>query len=150
MEWGYSRSVRAFMCPYTGCTVTPCSPTQTFEKAAEFGIKYHRLAAPLATVSFEEREGLAVCACEPVAHPKIDDQLYRFITEVYIATHLSLHRDVMGQTFRPRETSMAVLLDRLFTSARAQSCDSLGATGRSAHATPGSPIKWPGCFRSRS
>ena len=45
------------MCPYTGCTVTPCSPTQTFEKAAEFGIKYHRLAAPLATVSFEEIAG---------------------------------------------------------------------------------------------
>jgi hypothetical protein len=39
---------------------------------------------------------------EPLLHPRIDSVLYRFVTELQIATHISLHRDIMGEFFKPR------------------------------------------------
>jgi AraC-like DNA-binding protein len=77
-----------------------------FRRTMGFAIRYHQLATPLASISFEERDGRAIWTIEPVLHPKIDSQLYRFVTELQIATHISLHRDIMGQTFGPREIGL--------------------------------------------
>jgi AraC-like DNA-binding protein len=77
-----------------------------FRRTMDFAIRYHQLATPLASISLEERDRLGIWTIEPVLHPKIDSQLYRFVTELQIATHISLHRDIMGQSFRPREIGL--------------------------------------------
>jgi AraC-like DNA-binding protein len=74
-----------------------------FRKTMDFAVRYHQLATPLAAISFEERNRLAIWTIEPLLHPRIDSQIYRFVTELQIATHISLHRDIMGERFRPRE-----------------------------------------------
>lgn len=74
-----------------------------FRRTMDFAVHYHQLAAPLATIAFEERDHLGIWTVEPLLHPKIDSQLYRFVTELQIATHIALHRDIMGESFKPRE-----------------------------------------------
>ena len=78
-----------------------------FRSTMDFAVRYHQLATPLATIAFEERDGLAIWTIEPLPHPKIDSRLYRFVTELQIATHISLHRDIMGEAFQPREILLA-------------------------------------------
>ena len=77
-----------------------------FRRTMDFAVRYHQLATPLATISFEERDRLGIWTVEPLLHPKIDSQLYRFVTELQIATHISLHRDIMGDRFRVREIGL--------------------------------------------
>ena len=77
-----------------------------FRRTMEFAVKYHQLATPLAAISFEERAQSGIWTIDPLPHPGIDSRLYRFVTEMQIATHLSLHRDIMGASFAPREISL--------------------------------------------
>jgi AraC-like DNA-binding protein len=72
-----------------------------FRRTMDFAVRYHQLATPLATISFEERDRHGIWSVEPLVHPTIDAQLCRFVTELQIATHISLHRDIMGDAFRP-------------------------------------------------
>ena len=74
-----------------------------FRRTMEFAVHYHQLATPLTTIAFEERDRLGTWTIEPLLHPKIDSLLYRFVTELQIAIHISLHRDIMGESFKPRE-----------------------------------------------
>jgi AraC-like DNA-binding protein len=78
-----------------------CSPD--FRRTMEFAVRYHQLATPLATITFHGRDRMGVWTIEPLLHPRIDSLLYRFVTELQIATHISLHRDIMGESFKPRE-----------------------------------------------
>jgi AraC-like DNA-binding protein len=78
-----------------------------FRSTMDFAVRYHQLATPLATIAFEERDGVGIWTIEPLPHPKIDSQLYRFVTELQIATHISLQRDIMGEAFQPREILLA-------------------------------------------
>ena len=77
-----------------------------FRRTMEFAVRYHQLATPLATIAFYERDRMGVWTIEPLLHPSIDLLLYRFVTELQIATHISLHRDIMGESFKPREISL--------------------------------------------
>ena len=77
-----------------------------FRRTMEFAVRYHQLATPLATIAFHEFDRTGVWTIEPLLHPKIDSLLYRFVTELQIATHISLHRDIMGESFKPREISL--------------------------------------------
>jgi AraC-like DNA-binding protein len=77
-----------------------------FRRTMEFAVRYHQLATPLATIAFRELDRTGVWTIEPLVHPKIDSLLYRFVTELQIATHISLHRDIMGDSFKPREISL--------------------------------------------
>jgi AraC-like DNA-binding protein len=77
-----------------------------FRRTMKFAVRYHQLAAPLATIAFSEHDGVGAWTIEPLLHPRIDTQLYRFVTELQIATHISLHRDIMGESFKPREISL--------------------------------------------
>ena len=70
-----------------------------FRRTMEFAVRYHQLATPLATISFHERDRMGMWTIEPLLHPKIDLLLYRFVTELQIATHIALHRDIMGEFF---------------------------------------------------
>lgn len=42
----------------------------------------------------------------PIAHPRVDAAMYRYLVELQIGTHWSLMRDVMGQAFAPREIAL--------------------------------------------
>ena len=77
-----------------------------FRKTFHFCVKYHVLAAPLVTFSFSERDGLGIWTIDPILHPLVDQQLYRFVVELQIGVHLSLQRDVMGPSFVPREITL--------------------------------------------
>ena len=77
-----------------------------FRRTMEFAVRYHQLATPLARISFEERDRAGTWTIDPLLHPRIDARLYRFLTELQIATHVSLHRDIMGPAFVPREIAL--------------------------------------------
>jgi AraC-like DNA-binding protein len=81
-----------------------CCPD--FRKTVAFAELYHALAAPLTTIEFSEKEGLASWVIEPHAHAAADPQLYRFIAEMQIGIHISLMRDVMGPAFAPDHISL--------------------------------------------
>ena len=72
-----------------------------FRSTMDFAVRYRQMATPLVTIAFEERDGLGIWTIEPLTHPKIDSRLYRFVAELQIATHISLHRDIMGEGFKP-------------------------------------------------
>jgi AraC-like DNA-binding protein len=78
-----------------------CCPD--FRKTMNFAAQYHMLAAPLATIDFDEENGFARWTIEPNLHAATDPQLYRFITEMQIGIHISLMRDIMGSAFTPYE-----------------------------------------------
>jgi AraC-like DNA-binding protein len=82
-----------------------CCPD--FRKAMDFAMRYHALAAPLATIEFREDKGYARWTIEPNLHAVGDFALYRFITEMQIGIHISLMRDIMGPTFAPSEITLA-------------------------------------------
>ena len=82
-----------------------CCPD--FRKAMAFAELYHALAAPLATIEFNEEEGFASWIIEPNARAATDPQVYRFIAEMQIGIHISLMRDIMGPSFTPDQISLA-------------------------------------------
>ena len=77
-----------------------------FRRTMEFAVRYHLLATPLATIAFDELNRMGIWTIEPLLHPRIDSLLYRFVTELQIATHISLHRDIMGDSFKPHKISL--------------------------------------------
>jgi AraC-like DNA-binding protein len=77
-----------------------------FRKTFHFCVKYHVLASPLVTFSYSERKGLGIWTIDPILHPLVDRQLYRFIVEMQVGVHLSLQRDVMGPSFCPKEITV--------------------------------------------
>jgi len=68
-----------------------------------FAEKYHQLATPHAEISFREEADRGVWTIVPAPHPDVDAPLYRFLVELQFGIHTSLHRDVMGSSFLPRE-----------------------------------------------
>lgn len=72
-----------------------------FRETMRFVVRYHQLATPLVKLQFVEESARAVWKIDPVPHPSIDLQLYRFIIELQFGVHVSLHRDVMGASFCP-------------------------------------------------
>ena len=74
-----------------------------FRQTMRFAEQYHQLAAPLVDHAFAEAEGDGVWTITPKPHPQIDPILYRHVVELYFGIHTSLHRDVMGPDFAPRE-----------------------------------------------
>lgn len=74
-----------------------------FRQTMRFAEQYHQLGAPLIDHSFAEEQGAGIWTITPKAHPQIDPILYRHVVELYFGIHSSLHRDVMGPEFAPRE-----------------------------------------------
>jgi AraC-like DNA-binding protein len=72
-------------------------------KAIQFAVQYQQLATPVAEVSFKEETTCGAFTVAPLAHPRIDARLYRFIVELVFGTIISLSRDAMGPSFSPRE-----------------------------------------------
>lgn len=82
-----------------------CCPD--FRKAMEFAMRYHALAAPLATIEFKEDKTSAKWTIEPNLPAMAAPTLYRFIAEMQIGIHISLMRDIMGPSFAPVEIGVA-------------------------------------------
>jgi hypothetical protein len=72
-------------------------------KTMKLAIEYHRLATPLADIAFREESGRGVWIINPAPYPEIDAPLYRFLVDMQLGIHISLHRDVMGPSFSPAE-----------------------------------------------
>jgi AraC-like DNA-binding protein len=77
-----------------------------FRKTMDFAVAYHQLATPLAEISFSEKDQNAVWTIHPLIHPSIDGPLLRFLTEMQLGIHLALHRDIMGDAFKPTKVAM--------------------------------------------
>ena len=52
-----------------------------FRKTMELAVRYHPLATPLTTISFEESQSCAKWVIAPLPHPRMDGALYQFVTE---------------------------------------------------------------------
>ena len=74
-----------------------------FRRTMAFAVEYHQLAAPLVDVQFLEQDKDAAWTMAPLPYPQVDAQLYKFIVELQAGVHVSLHRDIMGQSFCPSE-----------------------------------------------
>jgi AraC-like DNA-binding protein len=74
-----------------------------FRQTMYFAMKYHELAAPFAEISFKEEGGLGVWTILPLPLPHPEPALHRFLTEVQFGIHATLHSDVMGPSFAPKE-----------------------------------------------
>ncbi len=74
-----------------------------FRKTADFAMRYHQLATPLADVSFKEERGLGIWTIAPLPHPRVDARFYRYLVEFQFGIHMSLHHDVMGPAFAAKE-----------------------------------------------
>src|ERR1700732_3985331 len=70
-----------------------------FRRTMAFAVEYHQLAAPLVDVQFSEQDKVAVWTMSPFPFPQVDAPLYKFIVELQTGVHVSLHRDIMGQSF---------------------------------------------------
>lgn len=80
-----------------------CSPD--LRSAMHFAVKYHTLIARVCRIAFQERGRSAAWIIEPVMNAKVDSATYRFITEVQLAVHISLMRD-MADPFVPTEITV--------------------------------------------
>jgi AraC-type DNA-binding domain-containing proteins len=78
-----------------------------FRRTMAFAVEYHQLAAPLVDVQFLEQDKDVAWAMAPFPYPQVDAPLYKFIVELQAGVHVSLHRDVMGQSFCPSELHFA-------------------------------------------
>jgi AraC-like DNA-binding protein len=78
-----------------------------FRRTMAFAVEYHQLAAPLVDVQFLERDKDVAWTMAPFPYPQVDSHLYKFIVELQLGVHVSLHRDIMGQLFRPSELHFA-------------------------------------------
>jgi AraC-like DNA-binding protein len=74
-----------------------------FRQAARFAQQYYQLAAADADIAFKEEGDLGRWIINPVSLPSVDATVYRFIVELNFGLSVSLHRDVMGSAFIPRE-----------------------------------------------
>ena len=74
-----------------------------FREAIRFAVGYNQLATPLVHISFREEYGRAVWAAAPLADPRVDATLFKFLVELEFGIIVSLHRDVMGPSFLPRQ-----------------------------------------------
>jgi AraC-like DNA-binding protein len=74
-----------------------------YRRTMQFMMDYHQLSTPLAEIGFNEAGGCGIWTFTPMAHPRIDASLYRFLVEMQFGIFLSLHRDFMGPSFAERE-----------------------------------------------
>jgi AraC-like DNA-binding protein len=72
-----------------------------FRETMAFATAYHQLATPMMDVDFREEGRTAVWTVTPAPYLELDDALYKFVVEFQMAVHLSLHRNIMGPTFKP-------------------------------------------------
>lgn len=66
----------------------------------EFGVRHQRINGPLLEVRVHQQNGIGASVYEPIAGLDMSDELFRFITEFYLTSHMTLNIDMCGPTFR--------------------------------------------------
>ena len=61
------------------------------------------MATPFGAVNFKEEDGCGIWAFQPLANPRVDPRMYKFLVEMQFGIIVSLHGDIMGPSFRVRE-----------------------------------------------
>jgi AraC-like DNA-binding protein len=74
--------------------------SRTGAECAEFGLKYHPVMGPVCNIEFSLSGDIAVYRLQPVLSADPADELYRFAVEFYLASHLTVNRDLLGPSFR--------------------------------------------------
>ena len=74
-----------------------------FRQTVRFAVSHHQLATPVVEILFKETGDRAEWTFVPAARPDVDAAMYRFLIELSFGATTSLHRDVMGPSFAPRE-----------------------------------------------
>ena len=77
--------------------------SMNFRRTMHYAVKYHELATPLADISFKEGAERGEWTIVPIPHPRVDALLYKFLVELQVGIHVSLHRDIMGASFVAHE-----------------------------------------------
>jgi AraC-like DNA-binding protein len=72
-----------------------------FRQGVDFATRYQKLVMPLVNISFREEHGHGIWTFLPIAHPRIDSELSRFLIESHVSIAISMHRDGMGPSFAP-------------------------------------------------
>ena len=101
-HFAYSTGLRFHFTDYGMYGFAMLSSTN-YRRTMQFAVEYHQLATPLAEIDFKEAGGCGIWTFTPMAHPRIDASLYRFLVEMQFGIIVSLHRDFMGPSFAGRE-----------------------------------------------
>jgi AraC-like DNA-binding protein len=86
-----------------GFAILSCT---TFREMMDIASRYYQLSTPLLDMSFHEENGTGVWSLAPYAHFAVEPALFRFIIELDLGILISLHRDVMGESFAPRQIQL--------------------------------------------
>jgi AraC-like DNA-binding protein len=97
-HFAYSAGLRFHVTDYGMYGFAMLSSTN-YRRTIQFAVKYHQLATPLAEIDFKEAGGCGIWTFTPMAHPRIDASLYRFLVEMQFGITVSLHRDFIGPSF---------------------------------------------------
>ena len=73
--------------------------SRTFGEALEFAVKYRRVIGPMADMAYDRERDPGTCSFEVLLSPDPRDALYRFALEFTYAAHLTLTRDLYGESF---------------------------------------------------
>lgn len=86
-----------------GFAILSCT---TFRQMTDIAIKYFPLSTPLLDISFHAENRGGIWTLLPFPHLDIEPRLFKFIVELNLGTLVSLHRDVMGQSFVPKQIQL--------------------------------------------
>ncbi|HEU0204238.1 MAG TPA: AraC family transcriptional regulator [Burkholderiaceae bacterium] len=76
-------------------------------EAIAFAARYYEVIGPTAAVAFSDRHGICSWQLQPLLALRVDAPLYRFLAELQLSTHVTLHRDLLGPEFAPVELRVA-------------------------------------------
>jgi AraC-like DNA-binding protein len=77
-----------------------------YRQAVEFALEHQQLATPLVAFSFREEHRRGVWILTPLPYYSAGPRLFKFLLELELGAIISLHRDVMGASFAPKEIQL--------------------------------------------
>ena len=89
LHFAYSVGLRFHVTDYGMYGFAMLSSTN-YRRTMQFMMDYHQLSTPLAEIGFNEAGGCGIWTFTPMAHPRIDASLYRFLVEMQFGIFLSL------------------------------------------------------------
>jgi hypothetical protein len=72
----------------------------TYTEAFAFAARYSSVIGPLSNTVFSRDDKTVTYTCEPLHWPNPAEDIYRFVVEFALSTHLTVARDLRGQSGR--------------------------------------------------
>ncbi|MGO9991093.1 MAG: AraC family transcriptional regulator [Steroidobacteraceae bacterium] len=79
----------------------------TFRQMTDIATKYYQLTTPMLDTSFRQEQGCGIWTLQPLPHGDIEPRLFKFIVELDLGTIISLYRDILGQSFVPKQIHLS-------------------------------------------